>query len=53
MKDYFEIAELKAEANVAKDRLIKIMNELQELNAVREAKSLETIIIKLEMWQNK
>ena len=53
MKNRFEIAELKSEANVAKDKLIKIMNDLLEINATREAKSLETLIIKLEVWQNK
>ena len=53
MKNRFEIAELKGEANIAKDRLIQIMNELEAKGAIREAHSLETIIIKLEGWQNK
>lgn len=45
--------ELKEEANVAKDRLIKIMYEIEDIGAIREARSLETIIEKLEIWQNK
>ena len=48
-----QIEELKEEANVAKDRLIKIMYELEDIGAIREARSLETIIEKLEIWQNK
>lgn len=48
-----QIEELKEEANVAKDRLIRIMYELEDIGAIREARSLETIIEKLEIWQNK
>ena len=52
-KNYEEIEELKRSANVAKHRLIDIMYELEEIGAYREAHSLETIIEKLEIWQNK
>lgn len=44
---------LKEEANVAKNRLMLIENELREIGAVRDANSLSTIIEKLEIWQNK
>lgn len=47
------IQRAKSEANSAKDRLISIMHELQEIGAVRQATSLEVIIIKLECWQNR
>ena len=53
MKNYEEIQKIKEEANTAKDRLIRAMDELREMGAIREANSLETIIIKLEQWQNK
>ena len=41
------------EANTAKNRLIDITYELLEVGAVRQAKSLETIIGKLEAWQHR
>ena len=47
------IENCKYEANSAKNRLIHIMSELIEAKAFREAKSLGTIIGKLETWQNK
>lgn len=42
-----------SEAESAKSRLISIMYELEEVGAIRQAKSLGTIIEKLETWQNK
>lgn len=48
-----EIERIKADINPAKDRLIRAMYELEDLGAIREAHSLETIIEKLEIWQNK
>lgn len=48
-----EIARLKMEANVAKGRLGDIANRLDELGAVRESKSLMTLIYKIEAWQHK
>ena len=48
-----EIERIKSEVNVAKSRLIDMLHELLDIGAVREANSLETIIIKLETWQNK
>lgn len=53
MKNKAKIESLKADANTAKDRLMKIAEELYEAGAIREAKSLETIVVKLEVWQNK
>ena len=53
MKDYAEIERLKASANTAKSRLMEIAWKLEEEGARREARSLETIIEKLEIWQNK
>lgn len=52
-KNYEEIDHLKSEASMAKDRLIEIAGRLYEERAIREAKSLETIIGRLEDWQNK
>lgn len=48
-----EIERIKVELNTAKDRLIRAMYELEDMGAIREAHSLETIIEKLEIWQNK
>lgn len=53
MKNYEEIQNIKSEANSAKEKLIRAADELREIGAIREAKSLETIIMKLEQWQNK
>lgn len=47
------INECECAANVAKERLIEILDKLYEVGAIRKAKSLDTIIGKLEMWQNK
>jgi len=52
-KDKSEVYRIKNEVNTAKDRLTSAMYELEEIGAKREAKTLETIIIKLEIWQNK
>lgn len=46
------VQKAKAEANSPKDKLISILHELEECGAIREAKKLESIIIKLEIWQN-
>lgn len=48
-----EVRRLKMEANNAKERLMSIAAELEEMGAIRESKSLYTIIGKLETWQNK
>ena len=53
MKDAQRIEKLKSDANTPKHKLMEIVDKLYECGAVREAKSLETIIIKLEVWQNK
>ena len=41
------------DANTAKERLMEISWRLYVAGAIREAKSLETIIGKLELWQNR
>ena len=48
-----KIAHLKNEACTPKSRLMELAYELEEVGAIREAKSLESIIWKLEVWQNK
>lgn len=47
------VMEAQSEANMAKERLMRIADKLYEAGAIRQAKSLETIIKKLEIWQNK
>ena len=46
------IENLQYEANKPKEALMKIADELFEAGAVRKAKSLETIVKNLEIWQN-
>jgi len=53
MKDIELLRRKQEEASTAKYRLMNIMHELEEAGFIRQAKSLETIIIKLEMWQSK
>ena len=53
MKDKQRIEQLKSDVNIPKHKLMDIVNKLYECGAVREAKYLENIIIKLEIWQNK
>ena len=53
MKDMEFLRQKQSEASVAKERLIQIMYALEEEGFIRQAKSLETIIWKLETWQNK
>ena len=48
-----EIAHLKNEACTPKSRLMELAYRLEELGAIREANSLNSIIWKLEIWQNK
>ena len=48
-----EIAHIKNEACSPKSRLMELASRLEELGAIRESKSLESIIWKLEIWQNK
>lgn len=48
-----KVAQLKAEANHAKDRLLSIAGALEELGVTGEAVKLYTIIGRLENWQNK
>ena len=44
---------IQAEANEPKMHLVRLRFELEEIGAVRQAKSLDTIIARLEAWQNK
>ena len=46
------IENLQYEANSPKEALMRIADELYEVGATRKAKSLETIVMKLEVWQN-
>ena len=47
------VAQLKGEANRAKDRLISIAQELENMGVTGEAVKLYTIIGKLESLQNR
>lgn len=40
------------ETNTAKDQLLLIMYQLEELGAKRKANSLRTIVERLEKWQH-
>ena len=53
MKDKQRIEQLKSDANAPKHKLMEIADKLYEYGAMREARSLETIIARLEIWQNK
>lgn len=53
MKDQRTVQRIKSEINPAKERLMRAADELREAGAIRDANSLETIIEKLEIWQNK
>lgn len=53
MRNRDEIERIKSEVNPAKERLMRAADELREIGAVREANTLETIIERLEIWQNK
>lgn len=48
-----ELKKITMEANEAKDRLYKIVYELQEEGFDGKAKSLMTIIYRIEEWQNR
>lgn len=48
-----EIEHIKMEACTPKSRLIELAYKLGEIGAIREQKSLESIIWKLELWKNK
>ena len=49
---YDVLKETECDVENAKQKLISVMHKLEEVNAIREARSLETIIEKLEKWQN-
>ena len=53
MRDIPEIERLKDDATPAKERLMIIAQKLEEAGGVREAKSLWTLVEKLEKWQNR
>lgn len=45
------IEQAQYEANAPKGKLMSIIDDLYEAGAIRKAKSLETIVEKLEKWQ--
>ena len=47
-----EYEQLIAEVNTEKERLMTIMWKLEEAGYKRKAKSLDTIIARIEMWQH-
>jgi hypothetical protein len=47
-----KIEEIKNDANRAKERLIDLLNQLEEIGATKEAEALDKIIVKLEVWQH-
>lgn len=51
-KIYDVLKETECDVENAKQKLISVMHKLEEVNAIREARSLRTIIEKLEKWQN-
>lgn len=53
MKDKDLIKRIKSDCNNAKNQLMKIQDNLEEIGAVKESNELRKIIIKLEIWQNK
>ena len=46
-----QIGRIQSEINPAKERLMRAADELLEIGAFQKAKSLLTIIEKLEIWQ--
>ena len=52
MKNYDELYQIQNKAETAKMRLIELRYELEEKGFKRQANSLDTIIEKLEKWQN-
>ena len=46
------IEQAQYDANSPKENLMRIVDELYEVGAIRKAKSLETIVEKLEIWQH-
>lgn len=52
-RDYDAVKALKREANVAKERLMRIEQELRSAGAVREANGISAIIVRIEVWQNR
>ena len=51
--DKSKVQHYKGECNVAKSRLIEVMDSLLSIGAYKDAEQLEKIIIRLEVWQNK
>lgn len=47
-----EVERIKGDANTAKEKLMRLVDELIEAGAVREAVRLEKIVERLEIWQN-
>lgn len=47
-----KIRDIQMRANEAKDRLHEMVIDLEEMGQVRRAKSLMTIIYRIEAWQH-
>lgn len=52
MKNYDELYQIQNKAETAKMSLIELRYELEDKGFKRQANSLDTIIEKLEKWQN-
>lgn len=52
-RDEEQIQRIKEDANGSKEKLIYLVYRLRDAGGNREANSLESIISKLEAWQNK
>ena len=46
------IEQAQYDVNSPKEKLMRVVDDLYGAGAIRKAKSLETIISKLEYWQN-
>ena len=46
------IEQAQYDVNSAKVTLMRVMSDLEDVDAIRKANSLGTIIEKLEIWQN-
>ena len=52
-RDEEQIQRIKEDANGSKEKLMDLVYKLRDAGGNREANSLESIISKLEAWQNK
>ena len=52
-KDYEKLNDILYRANVAKDRLYRVAEDLREAGFDRKADSCMTLVYKIEEWQNR